>query len=67
MRALLVALDEWVSNGTLPPESRIPTRKERTLVSAEESSASFPHIPGMIHIGRANPTFVLNGSVPTAH
>jgi hypothetical protein len=65
MRALLVALDEWVSKGTSPPESRVPTRKDGTLVSAEESLTSFPQIPGVSHIGHANPTLVLNGSTPT--
>lgn len=57
MRALLVALDEWVSNGTPPPESRIPTRKESTLVSPEHSVAKFPKIPGVTHLGRANPPY----------
>ena len=63
MRALLVALDEWVSKGTLPPESRIPTRKEGSLVSMEESVAHFPKLPGVEHIGRANPTFARFGNI----
>ena len=63
MRALLVALDEWVSNGALPPESRVPTRKEGSLISAEESVAHFPKIPGVEHIKRANPTFARFGNV----
>jgi hypothetical protein len=62
MRALLVALDKWVSDGTLPPESRAPTRKDGTLVSAEENFTIFPKISGVNHIVRANPTLVLNGS-----
>jgi len=63
MRALLVALDEWVSKGTLPPESRIPTRKEGSLVSVEESVAHFPKIPNLEHIGKANPTFARFGNI----
>src|SRR5712692_1121442 len=66
MRALLVALDGWVSKGTLPPESRVPTRKDGTLVSAEESITTFPKIPGVTHLGRANPTVVSDGSAPAA-
>lgn len=64
MRALLIALDEWVSKGTPPPDSRIPTRKEGTLVSDEESVAEFPQIPGVRHLDHANPTFAPNGSTP---
>lgn len=64
MRALLVALDEWVRKGALPPENQVPTRQGGTLVSAKESVATFPAIPGLTHIGRLNPTFVLNTSLP---
>jgi hypothetical protein len=63
MRALLVALDAWVSNGVLPPESRIPTRKENSLVSVKGTVAQFPKIPGVEHIQQANPTFVRLGNV----
>jgi hypothetical protein len=63
MRALLVALDEWVSNGTPPPENRIPTRKDGMLVPAEESVAKFPRIPGVNHISRVNQTYALYGLV----
>ncbi len=63
MRALLVALDEWATKGMLPPESRIPTRQSETLVTEEVSISSFPKIPEVQHIGRANPTYVLYGTV----
>ncbi|MBM4255331.1 MAG: hypothetical protein FJ147_05475 [Deltaproteobacteria bacterium] len=63
MRALLVALDEWATKGTLPPESRIPTRQSDTLVADNVSMQSFPTIPGVQHIGRASPTYVLYGAV----
>ena len=63
MRALLVALNEWASKGTPPPDTRIPTRQEETLVSEETSIATFPKVPGIQHIGRANPTYVLYGTV----
>lgn len=50
MRALLVALHDWVYAGTLPPKSQIPTRREGTLVTAEESIKGFPPIPGVTHV-----------------
>ena len=63
MRALLVALDEWATKGIPPPDTRVPARQDKTLVPEEESIASFPTIPGVRHIGRANPTYVLYGTV----
>jgi hypothetical protein len=44
VRALLVALDDWVVKGTAPPPSRMPTLKEGTLV--EPDKTGFPAIPG---------------------
>lgn len=35
-RAMLDAMDRWVTDGTPPPPSRIPTRSDRTLVSDKE-------------------------------
>lgn len=43
LRALLVALDEWVSTGTKPPPSRIPRIADGTLVAAE--ALGFPDLP----------------------
>jgi hypothetical protein len=63
MRALLVALDEWVSSGVLPPESRMPTHKNGDLVSARDSVARFPKIPGFTHIGRVNQTYAQYGNI----
>ncbi|MSQ48017.1 MAG: hypothetical protein EXR78_06455 [Deltaproteobacteria bacterium] len=63
MRALFSALDQWVTTGTPPPESRVPTRQAGTLVPAEESVAAFPKIPGVTHIGQPTPTYALYGSV----
>jgi hypothetical protein len=36
IRALLVALDRWVTNGDLPPDSRYPSVSDGTLVSAND-------------------------------
>jgi Alpha/beta hydrolase domain len=46
-RACLDALNRWASDGTLPPDSRVPTRREGTLVAVEEWRAAFPAIPGV--------------------
>jgi hypothetical protein len=45
-RAMLDALDAWVSSGTPPPASRIPLRADGTLVSYAEWREGFPAIPG---------------------
>ena len=44
VRALLVALDEWVVSGKAPPPSRVPTLADGTLV--EPDKTGFPAIPG---------------------
>lgn len=46
-RANLDALDRWATDGTPPPPSRVPTRREGTLVPIEEWRARFPAIPGI--------------------
>ena len=46
VRALLVALDAWISNGTLPPASRYPSRADGTLVPPTIDEVGFPRIPG---------------------
>ena len=45
LRALLVALDNWVREGTAPPPSRHPRMADRTLVRAQD--LAFPAIPGV--------------------
>jgi Alpha/beta hydrolase domain len=65
VRALLVALDGWVSNGTLPPASRYPSRAEGTLVSAAADAAGFPNIPGFVYPSRiASPTLINSDAMP---
>jgi hypothetical protein len=44
VRALLVALDEWVVSGKEPPASRVPTLGAGTLV--EPDKTGFPAVPG---------------------
>jgi hypothetical protein len=43
LRALLVALDLWVTEGVEPPDSRVPTLAEGSLVAPE--NLRFPAIP----------------------
>jgi hypothetical protein len=45
LRALIVALDRWVSDGIPPPLSQIPLVRDGTLVAAER--IGFPKIPGV--------------------
>jgi len=47
LRALLVALDDWVSRGLPPPESRYPRISNGTLVTVDEFRGLFPQIPGV--------------------
>lgn len=47
MRALLVALVEWVGSGIEPPNSRFPSRAAGTLVPLEEAHGTFPRLPGV--------------------
>lgn len=47
LRALLVALDTWVHDGTLPPPSVYPRIDRRTLVDWDQKSSGFPGLPGV--------------------
>jgi Alpha/beta hydrolase domain len=48
MRALLLALDRWVRDGTEPPPSAYPRIADGTLVSVAAYKELFPKIPGMV-------------------
>ncbi|MGH7847561.1 MAG: alpha/beta hydrolase domain-containing protein [Candidatus Binatia bacterium] len=47
LRALMVAMDRWVCDGTPPPPSQIPRVQDRTLVPTDQRSTGFPKIPGV--------------------
>ena len=49
MRALLVALDEWITGGVLPPSSRVPQRAHGTLIDAAHAVPT--GIPGLPYEG----------------
>jgi len=45
-RAMLDGIDKWASDGTSPPDSRMPRRADGTLATIDEWRAKFPAIPG---------------------
>lgn len=51
VRALLVAMDDWITSGTEPPKSRYPSRADGTLVSPTKADVGFPTIPGFPYNG----------------
>lgn len=52
LRSTLVMLDEWVSEGVKPAESRYPRLDNGTLITAAEHKIQMPSIPGLRHPGR---------------
>ena len=67
VRALLVALDDWISKGTLPPASRYPSRNDGTLVPPAADDVGFPRIPGFAYTSRmARPTVIKSDEMPPA-
>jgi hypothetical protein len=65
VRALLVALDAWISNATLPPGSRYPNRADATLVPAAIDEVGFPRIAGFAYPSRiALPTALKSEGMP---
>ena len=68
-RALLVALDKWVSDGTLPPKSQVPTRADGALAVAVAGSQTgivpqealgWPSIPGVTYTGTITTRYMLD-------
>ena len=52
LRALLMALTDWVVSGTEPPSSRVPRLHDGTLVPPlPQSAVGFPEIPGVTYTG----------------
>ena len=48
MRALLVALDEWVDRGIEPPPSAYPAVRNGTLGTLQAAADAFPLIPNVV-------------------
>jgi hypothetical protein len=57
IRALLVALDEWVVNGREPPPSRLPRIADGTLVHAE--AVAWPKLAALVLPRAANDVVAL--------
>jgi Alpha/beta hydrolase domain len=54
LRALMVALDLWVTQNIPPPPSHYPKVGDRTLVRPDRKSPGFPSIPGARYYGLHN-------------
>jgi Alpha/beta hydrolase domain len=54
LRALMVALDLWVTQNIPPPPSHYPKVGDRTLVRPDRKSPGFPSIPGARYYGHHN-------------
>jgi Alpha/beta hydrolase domain len=54
LRALMVALDLWVTQGIAPPPSQYPKVRERALVPPNQKATGFPKIPGLRYAGLHN-------------
>jgi hypothetical protein len=63
VRALLVALDAWISTGLSPPASRYPSRSDGTLVEPTPENVGFPHIPGVNYMALMTRPAVINFDV----
>ncbi len=63
MRALLSALDRWVSEGIDPPDSRFPSHVDGTFVTPDPESMNFPSIPDLEFSGLINNLRVTDYSV----
>jgi hypothetical protein len=61
MRALLTDLNDWISDGVLPPSSRVPMRSQGTLVAAKDAEPT--NIPGLPYKGTHMPVQFSDQSV----
>ena len=66
VRALGIALDDWVTEGERPPQSAYARVRDGTLVrSLPQANQGFPAIPGVTYTGWYNPVDVLDkGALP---
>ena len=63
MRALVAAMDDWITDGTLPPASRYPSVADGSFVPPNSPKAQFPAIPGFRYNGLVNELKLLDHSV----
>jgi len=55
LRAVWVALDQWVNQGVKPPPSQVPTLRHRTLVPPDPATFGFPNIPATNYVTATAP------------
>ena len=71
LRALLVALDQWVTQGTAPPPSHVPRHADHTMVQAvtrpghqtgivPQEALGWPSIPGVTYAGLITTRYFLD-------
>lgn len=70
LRALLIALDEWVSKGTTPPDSEVPRRASNAADAVARAGSwtgvvsrealGWPKIPGVIYNGLITTRYFLD-------
>jgi hypothetical protein len=63
IRALITALDEWVTDDRTPPDTRYPSVADDTLVPPDDFRAQFPDIPDFTYPGLVNELRLLDYSV----
>ena len=54
LRALMVAMDLWITQGVSPPPGQYPRVRDGTLVRPDRKSTSFPRIPSVRYQGLHN-------------
>lgn len=54
LRALLVAMDRWATEGVPPPPSLVPRVSDGTLVAPDQKNTGFPSLPGTRYTGLHN-------------
>ncbi|MBI4081702.1 MAG: hypothetical protein HY423_03745 [Candidatus Lambdaproteobacteria bacterium] len=54
MRALIAAMDAWISEGMAPPASRFPSVVDGTLASPAKEHYGIPDIPGLAYAATLN-------------
>jgi Alpha/beta hydrolase domain len=60
LRALMVALQDWVTEDKEPPASRYPSIAAGTLVAPDPATFGFPKIPGLKFTAMHNPRTVFD-------
>ena len=63
LRALVVAMDRWVTQGKLPPASQIPRLANNTAVTPETLTSQFPSLSGTTCTGLHNRQLFLDYGV----